>query len=195
MTEKNKKDYSKGKIYKIEPIIEHDEGDIYIGSTCHDKLSQRMAKHRSQYNYWKKGNVIPKLMSFEIFDKYDLKNCCIVLIEEVKANAIDELLAREKHYIKSFKCLNKKIPLNTDKEYYEENKSTILQKIRNYRKNNRVKINEQKKQYYEKNKINESEYKKQKYHCECGSICRIHEKLRHFRSKKHIKFIESKNNV
>ena len=25
--------YSNGKIYKIEPIIDHDEGDIYIGST------------------------------------------------------------------------------------------------------------------------------------------------------------------
>ena len=27
---RSKRDYSKGKIYKIEPICEHDEGDIYI---------------------------------------------------------------------------------------------------------------------------------------------------------------------
>ena len=25
--------YNNGKIYKIEPIVDHDEGDIYFGST------------------------------------------------------------------------------------------------------------------------------------------------------------------
>ena len=34
-------DYSKGKIYCIEPISEHDEGEIYIGSTTKHYLSDR----------------------------------------------------------------------------------------------------------------------------------------------------------
>ena len=46
---KNNKDYSKGKIYKIEPICDHDEGDIYIGSTTKEYLSQRMTLHRNDY--------------------------------------------------------------------------------------------------------------------------------------------------
>ena len=56
MTTKAKKDYSKGKIYKIEPICEHDEGEVYIGSTTKDYLSQRMVFHREGFNYWKTGN-------------------------------------------------------------------------------------------------------------------------------------------
>ncbi len=31
-------DYSQGKIYKIEPIVEHDEHEIYIGSTTQKYL-------------------------------------------------------------------------------------------------------------------------------------------------------------
>ena len=38
--------YNNGKIYKIEPIVDHDEGDIYIGSTTKQYLSMRMDKHR-----------------------------------------------------------------------------------------------------------------------------------------------------
>ena len=39
MTTKSKKDFSKGKVYKIEPVCDHDEGDIFIGSTTKDYLT------------------------------------------------------------------------------------------------------------------------------------------------------------
>ena len=55
MTTREHMKYSQGKIYKIEPIVEHDEGDIYIGSTCCNYLSQRMKKHRKDYHCWKNG--------------------------------------------------------------------------------------------------------------------------------------------
>ena len=42
------RDYSKGKIYKIEPICEHDEGEVYIGSTV-ERLCKRMGIHRKKY--------------------------------------------------------------------------------------------------------------------------------------------------
>ena len=107
--------YNNGKIYKIEPIVDHDEGDIYIGSTTKQYLSQRMENHRSKYKQWKNGNYY-KVQVFEIFDKYGVSNCQIVLIETVNAESKDELLAREKHYIKSFKCVNKYIPGQTKEE-------------------------------------------------------------------------------
>jgi hypothetical protein len=44
------KDYSAGKIYKIEPISEHDEGDIYIGSTIRKYLCERMVKQSITIN-------------------------------------------------------------------------------------------------------------------------------------------------
>ena len=40
------RDYSKGKIYKIEPIVEHEPTEIYIGSTTKEYLSQRMVTHK-----------------------------------------------------------------------------------------------------------------------------------------------------
>ena len=38
--------YSNGKIYKIEPINGED-GDVYVGSTTKEYLSQWMATHRN----------------------------------------------------------------------------------------------------------------------------------------------------
>ena len=121
MTTKAQKDYSKGKIYKIEPICEYDEGEIYIGSTTKDYLSQRFVKHRSDYNRWKKDNN-KFITSYRIFDKYGIGNCQVVLLELVNANDFNELKAREKHYTKTLKCVNKLIPLRNDNEYYNDTK-------------------------------------------------------------------------
>ena len=100
MTTKAQKDYSKGKIYKIEPICEYDEGEIYIGSTTKDYLSQRFVKHRSDYNRWKKDNN-KFITSYRIFDKYGIGNCQVVLLELVNANDFNELKAREAHYVRT----------------------------------------------------------------------------------------------
>ena len=125
MTEKNKKDYSLGKIYKIQPICEHDENEIYIGSTCQPLLSQRMAKHRANYKDWKNGKY-HFVTSYNIFEKYGVENCEIVLIESVNAKSKDELYAKEAHYIKSMCCINKFIPLRTPKEYRDDKKENII---------------------------------------------------------------------
>ena len=131
--------YNNGKIYKIEPIYDHDEGDIYIGSTTKQYLSQRLDTHRSNYKKWKNGNY-NKVQVFEIFDKYGVSNCQIVLIETVNAESKDELLAREKHYIKSFKCVNKYIPGQTNKEYKIIHKEEIKFKQKEYYEKNKEEI-------------------------------------------------------
>ena len=38
------RDYSKGKIYKIEPTVDHEENEIYFGCTTKEYLSQRMTQ-------------------------------------------------------------------------------------------------------------------------------------------------------
>ena len=114
-------DYSRGKIYKIEPIVEHEEQEIYIGSTSLKYISSRMAFHKTSYNRWK-SNTHGKIMSFDLFDKYGFDNCVITLIENVNANTKEELLQKERHYILSMKCVNKFIPLRTQKAYYINNK-------------------------------------------------------------------------
>jgi hypothetical protein len=221
MTEKNKKDYSKGKIYKIEPICDFDDGDIYVGSTC-QKLSQRMSKHRNKYKEWKLGKY-HNVTSFKLFDKYGVTNCQIVLIESIDCKTKDELHAREAFYIRTLKCVNKCVPLRTHYEYYcdnieilkqnkkiyreknkdaikqsqkihyEKNKDDINDKQKEYRDENRDKIKIIKKEYYKNNKEIISEKEKVKYNCECGSICRKGDKARHFRTNKHLKYIKTLN--
>ena len=159
--------YNNGKIYKIEPIIEHDEEDIYIGSTTQEYLSQRMTKHRTDYKLWKDGEG-NKTTIFNLFDKYGLENCKIVLIESCLCNSNDELKSRESYYINLLKCVNKCIPLtNTDKlkeqvkikneEYHEANKEYLKDKKKKYYEANKEKLKNNKKEYYEANKEQQKE--------------------------------------
>jgi ribosome-interacting GTPase 1 len=199
--------YNNGKIYKIEPICDHDENEIYIGSTTKDMLCQRMATHRMHYKQWKEGKR-NKTMSHDLFDKYGIENCSIILIENVDANSKDELLAREKHYIKTLKCINKYIPKQTDREYYEKNKECILQKCKQYKQdnkekikenakiysqNNKEKISEKNKQYAKDNKEKLKGYRSKTINCECGRTYTLGHKLRHFKSQKHQNYLEEQD--
>ena len=141
--------YNNAKIYKIEPICDHDENQIYIGSTNKKYLSLRMSEHISSYKKWKQGTTNKKLTCFDIFDKYGLDNVKIVLIELVNANSKNELVSKESEYIRKTKCVNKVIPNRTQKEYYKTNKD----KIKEYKVQNKDKIKEYQKLYREKQKL------------------------------------------
>jgi ribosome-interacting GTPase 1 len=136
------KDYSQGKIYMIRPTVEHSKpSDIYIGSTT-KPLKRRMSEHRSSYKKWKeckyKFNTV-----YNIFDKYGIENCNIVLIEDVNANCRQEIFAREQYYIKLLSCVNKCIPGRTVKEHYKDNKEKHLAMMKVYREANKEKIKQQ----------------------------------------------------
>jgi hypothetical protein len=146
--------YKNGKIYKIEPIVDHDEGDIYIGSTTKQYLCQRMIAHKRHYETYKKGILKNKVSAIQLFDKYGFNNCNIILLELVEANSKDELLIREAYFIKTLKCVNKYIPIRTKeekpiirKQYYEDNKDEALKKDKIYRDSHK----EQKKEWYKEN--------------------------------------------
>lgn len=112
-----------GKIYKIEPINGED-GDIYIGSTCEKYISYRYASHVLQYKHWKcHGKNF--VSSYNLFDKYGVDNCKIVLLEDIIIRNKTELLIRETELIRSIKCINikGKYPINQKivNLYYEVN--------------------------------------------------------------------------
>ena len=109
--------YNNGKIYKIESDL---GDDIYIGSTTKFYLCQRFERHR--FDYTRRCTYRPQLniTAHQLFDKYEIDNCRIVLIELVKCESKDELHAREAFHIKANQCVNKTIPLRTKKEYYDE---------------------------------------------------------------------------
>ena len=191
--------YNNGKIYKIESPL----GDmVYYGSTTKQYLSQRMTKHRTDYNKWLSGKDTRKYSSFDLFDAYAIENCKIILVENYPCESKDELRAQEAHYIKNFECVNKNIPGRTRKQWCEDNKDKMLEKskqyyqdnkdkIRQYREDNKDKILEYQSKYYENNKETRLEKMKIKHTCICGSCIRKDKKSRHERSIKHIKFLES----
>jgi hypothetical protein len=178
--------YENSKIYKVEPIVEHPEEDIYIGSTTKKYLSQRMDTHRGDYKRWKDGKR-DKIMSFNLFDKYGVDNCQIILLETVNANSKDELIAREAYYIKTLKCVNRCIPGRTVKEYYNDNKKEITEKRKQYRINNKNEILEYQKQYYNNKKQEITQKRKIKIHCDiCDCDTTKHHIAKHNKSPKHL---------
>ena len=172
--------YQNSKIYKI--VSDHTD-QIYIGSTCTKKgLSKRMSNHRYDYNSGYNGTTSKEIL------KYD--DAKIVLIELCPCNSKEQLYARERHYIETTNCVNKHIPSRTNKEWVEENK----EHIKNYKKqsyqDNKDILTERVKEYRLQNK----DKRKEKFNCECGLDVNKDSIARHKRSKKHIKFIESKSN-
>jgi hypothetical protein len=77
--------------------------------------------------------------------------------------------------------------LQNTKDYYEANK----EKIKANYDANKDKIIETSKDYYEVNKEIIKEKRKKIFECECGCICLKIVKVRHFKSNKHLSFINS----
>jgi hypothetical protein len=161
------KDYSRGKIYKIVCNITN---KIYIGSTCEPTLARRLAKHVSNFKDWKNGKT-NKVTSFEIIEGGDYY---IELLEICPCTINEELLARERFYIKSIECVNRFKNLNCTKEdskeykkkWYNENINKIKENNKEYYNKNIDRIKEQKKEYfkeyYNKN-IDKMKEKNKKY--------------------------------
>ena len=149
--------YSRGKIYKI---CCNKTGKIYIGSTTEPILARRLSGHVSQFKLWKNGKKC-SITSFQILEGNDYY---IELLENVCCNSKDELLIKERFYIKNTECINKNKNLNMTeedqkqqkKEYYENNKDKIKEwnkeYNKEYRENNKDKIKEYRKKYYKNNK-------------------------------------------
>jgi len=194
MTEINR--YNNGKIYKL---VSNETDKIYVGSTCKERLCQRLAKHKANYKDWIKDNNNGYISSYELFK---LGNVEIVLLESINCNTKDELLKKEREYIDKYKdiLVNKQRPIITkeeekerDKKYYEDNKEIILEVNKKYREEHKEQKQKQDKEYYEKNKEKRKEREKETMNCDCGSNFRKTDKLRHEKSLKHQKYINSLN--
>lgn len=157
--------YQQGKIYKIYSNI--DDSICYVGSTCKEKLCQRMTQHRSEFKKWVEDNKHKKLTSFELFQKFGIENCKIELLLLYPCNLKEELTKKESEYIKLLNCVNRHIPLRNKREHYHDNKESINDKK-----------------------------KETKIHCEhCGSLLRKCDYARHCKTVKHLKTIKSVQHV
>jgi adenylate kinase family enzyme len=119
-------DYQKSKIYQIIPTCEHEEGDVYIGSTTR-LLCERIANHRKPNNTTK-ADIL--------FKKYGKENCKIELVETYPCNSREELNKREGEIIRSRMCVNYLVGQTKEeravqrKKHYTENREKILEQKR-----------------------------------------------------------------
>jgi len=181
--------YQNGKIYKI---VDNTTGKVYIGSTTKEYLSQRLAKHVSNYkSYLKTGKKNRNYMtSYQVLENNDYE---IMLLELCPCSSKDELFVRERFYTHTIECVNKVknqgIKAELGKTEYNKQCSKA------YREKNKDLIKEKKKVYHEKKKDFINEKAKQKYTCPCGSCLRISDKVRHERTKKHQDYLKSLETV
>jgi hypothetical protein len=92
--------YLLGKIYKI---VNNNNNEIYIGSTCEPILARRLAGH--VYDY--KGYLTGKRSYVTSFKIIESGNFNIILIEQYPCENKDQLLSRERYYIDTLDCVNK----------------------------------------------------------------------------------------
>ncbi len=198
--------YANGKIYQVMAKHGGDVGDVYVGSTTKEYLSQRMDGHRRHHRQWKNGKI-NNVTVFGIFETYGVDNCCIVLLELVNASNIDELHARERHWIQSMPCVNKVIPGRTTVEYYIDNRGKLLAYQTQYQVDNYVKIAAYKTQYQADNCVKiaarTSQYqadnrelinlkRSENILCECGCSVRRSSMSAHRKSQKHLAKLQTK---
>lgn len=175
--------YQNSKIYKIES---HLGNKIYIGSTTKEYLSQRMDSHRSEYKRWKLCKT-KKITAYEIFDEYGLDNCNIVLIESFTCNDVNELRAKEAHFIKTLTCVNKAIPGRTLKEWYVDNREEKLKQCHEWYVANKEKMTEYHAIYRKENKEKRNEC----LTCLCESQYKRKNKSLHVKSDVHLHYLQS----
>lgn len=159
-----------GKVYKI---VVGQSDDVYIGSTFNE-LKQRFAQHKSKYRAWKQGNIQKKVTVYDLFDKYNITSCRIILIKEYEVCDKNHLFVYEQLWQNKLKCVNKQAAFQIthlyNKQYYAVNKDKELVRAKNYRQNNSEKINNYRKNnkdkihnFYEANKDKYSEKQKEYY--------------------------------
>ena len=168
--------YRRGKIYKI---ISYQTDAVYYGSTIEEKLTNRLAGHRKYYKGWLSGKSsnFRYVTSFEIV-KFD--DAQIILVENYPCQTKYELQSREQHYIDKNDCINKnKAIIATERDEYKK------QYNKQYREDKKEKIKQQRKQHYD-------DIKKEVVICECGSKFLECSNRRHFKTKKHMKYLEEK---
>ena len=199
-------DYSKSLIYKL-CCNDFNINDIYIGSTIN--FINRKSKHKFSCNNENNNNYNYKVYRF-IRNNGGWDNWDMVLIENnLNVNNKLELHSKERQYIEKLKpSLNCSIPTRTKKEYYEDNKEVLLEKKKEYYNDNKEIINEKYKEWYndnkevikqrqkeyrQKNKYVISEKNKIKMTCDCGTVVRKSDFARHKKTKKHIEYLNNKN--
>jgi len=188
-------------IYKWSCI---DSPDLfYIGSTWN--MENRKSKHKNKH----KNSEYKCYVICSENGGYD--NFIFEVLEEYHCNDKIERCIREQHWIdtlnpimNSFRAYTSEEQKKEDgrtyqkehnKEYYQEKKEEIKEKVKNYKLKNKEIIKERNKKYRLENKEKIKENYKLKnseiIDCECGSKYKKYNNSRHIKTKIHKNYINS----
>ena len=156
-------------------------GEKYYGSTKRT-LEQRLSKHKGKDNTCCSKKIILR----GDYDIYQL----------AEYDTIEKAEMKEKWYINNKECINEQRVRLTDeerkeyyKEYYQENKDKILERMKEKYEINCEKINKIHKEYYYKNKDKICEKAKETIECEfCKFIGYKRHLKNHQKSKRCLKY-------
>jgi len=156
-------------IYKIY-CKDNEITEVYVGST--DDFHTRCNNHNNRCHNENSKDYNYKVYEF-IRANGGMDNW---IIEEIIQCEEDTRYDAEVHYFKTLNSkLNTRFPRRTKKEYYLDNKEEILEK---------------RKEYYLDNKERFLE-KRIKIVCDCGSIVTTASLKNHYKSQKHIRYLET----
>ena len=189
-----------GRIYKI---VSGQTNECYVGSTFNE-LKYRFRQHKDDYKKWKDGKAT-RCASFDLFDKFGLQNCKIILIREYDVVDKQHLKVYEQLWINKLKPINKVNPFwikilthklqykkliennpNHNQDDYQKrlarnpnhNQDEYQRKLRNNPNFN--------KDVYEKRRQQQLKNKAEKITCECGKIISRGNISKHIITKSHL---------
>ena len=185
------RNYQNGKIYCIRNYV---DDDVYVGSTI-QALSKRMETHRSMCR------IESKKSNFKLYKKMKeigTEHFYIELIEKHPCECKEELFKKEGEWIRKIGTLNGYIAGRTRKEssdeYRKNNPEKCKQIVENWRANNEERFKKWQSNRWEQNKDKLKEIRNAKNNCECGGRYTTTHKSEHFKSKKHITYIQQQEN-
>jgi len=136
--------YQNSVIYKLKRNDDYDDTDIYVGSTTNFK--HRKNCHKNNCNNEKQQEYNFPVYQY-IRNNGGWENWVMIPIEQYPCNNKDELKIRERYYIDLLKSkLNKQLPCRTEKEWRDDNKEIIKEKVKKKYENNKQKILEKQKE-------------------------------------------------
>lgn len=129
--------YENGKIYRI---VCNKTGKQYIGATT-ISLSARLSQHKKLFRNAK------TCLSREVLEGGDYG---IFLIEDCPCDRKEHLLSRERYFIETTDCVNKKVPLRTKHEWYMDNRDELIARQLLWNKENAEKLRSYQAKYKQK---------------------------------------------
>jgi hypothetical protein len=153
-------DYSKTVIYKI-VCNDLSITDIYVGSTT--QFTKRKYNHKSLCAN-EKGKKYNYKLYKTIREHGGWENWSMIQIEEYPCGSANEARERERYLYEQLNAsLNTLYPNRNSKEYYDENKEKIKERVRYYNDRNKEMIQTRGKSYYEANEDSIKEKMKDYY--------------------------------